>query len=154
MRKCSRRLEPRARSQVQTAYPGADGKLYVAISTGIATIDRSTEPHASAATRHSRHRRLRRALLAQGRLGWNSERDNPGRVIRIALGDQGTRISGITVLQSHHHPEFAEPTTGAIAADALFVIANSYVGHFQPEWEHQRSGATKPTAIVAVPLKP
>ena len=36
------------------------------------------------------------------------------------------------MLQSHHHPEFAEPTTGAIAADALFVIANSYVGHFQP----------------------
>ena len=27
---------------------------------------------------------------------------NPGRVVRIALGDKGTRITGLTVLQSHH----------------------------------------------------
>ena len=79
---------------------------------------------------------------------------NPGRVIRIALADKGTRISGITVLQSHHHPEFAEPTTGAIAADALYVIANSYVGHFQPNGSMTDPEQLKPTAIVAVPLKP
>ena len=78
---------------------------------------------------------------------------NPGRVIRIALGDQGTRISAITVLQSHHDPEFAEPTTGAIAGDALFVIANSYVGHFQPNRSIKDAGQLKPTAIIAVPLK-
>ena len=79
---------------------------------------------------------------------------NPGRVIRIALGDQGTRISGIAVLQSHHHPEFAEPTTGAMAPDALYVIANSYVGHFQPNRSIKDAGQLKLTAIVAVPLKP
>jgi hypothetical protein len=79
---------------------------------------------------------------------------NPGRVIRIALADQGARISGLTVLQSHHHPEFAEPTTGAIAAGALYVIANSYVGHFQPNGSIKDPGQLKRTAIIAVPLKP
>ena len=79
---------------------------------------------------------------------------NPGRVIRIALADQGTRISGVTVLQSHHHSEFAEPTTGAIASDALCVIANSYVGHFQPNGSIKDPEQLKPTAIVAIPLKP
>jgi hypothetical protein len=56
-------------------------------------------------------------------------------------------------LQSHHHPEFAEPTTGAIAADALYVIANAYVGHFQPNGSIKDPGQLKPTAIIAVPLK-
>jgi hypothetical protein len=78
---------------------------------------------------------------------------NPGHVIRIVFADQGTRISGSTVLQSYHHPEFAEPTTGAIAADALYVIANSYVGHFQPNGSIKDPGQLKPTAIIAVPLK-
>jgi hypothetical protein len=79
---------------------------------------------------------------------------NPGRVIRIVLADQGTRISGITVLQSRHHPEFVEPTTGAIAADTLYVIANSYVGHFQANGNIKDPGRLKPTVIIAVPLKP
>jgi hypothetical protein len=134
---------------------GANGKLYVAISTGIATINRAT----GAPTRLPQPD----AVVTGGCDGlyWHSgdlvgiqNVTNPGRIIRIALGDQGTRISAITVLQSHHHPEFAEPTTGAIAADALFVIANSYVGHFQPNRSIKVAEQLTPTAIVAVPLKP
>jgi hypothetical protein len=134
---------------------GADGKLYVAISTGIATIDRST----GAPTRLAQPD----TVVTGGCDGlyWHGgdlvgiqNVTNPARVIRIALADQGPRISGITVLQSHHHPEFAEPTTGAIAADALYVIANSYVGHFQPNGSIKDPGQLKPTAIIAVPLKP
>jgi hypothetical protein len=79
---------------------------------------------------------------------------NPGRVIRIALTDKGTRIAGITVLQTHHHPDFDEPTTGAIAHSALHVIGNSYVGHYQPDETIKDPGDLKGTAIVAVPLKP
>jgi len=134
---------------------GPDGKLYVAISTGIATIDLST----GARTRLPQPD----AVVTGGCDGLYWHRGdlvgiqnvtNPGRVIRIALGDHGTRISRVTVSQSHHHPEFAEPTTGAIAADALYVIANSYVGHFQPNGSAKDPGQLKPTAIIAVPLKP
>src|SRR5262249_60643260 len=78
---------------------------------------------------------------------------NPGRVIRIALTDKGDRIAGLTVLQSHHHPDFNEPTTGAIANGALNVIGNSYVGHYQPDGVIKDSAQLKGTAIVAVPLK-
>ena len=78
---------------------------------------------------------------------------NPGRVVRIRLEDDGRRIAGLTVLQSHHHPEFDEPTTGAIARGALHVIANSYVGHHQPDGTIKDAEQLKATAIVAVPLK-
>jgi sugar lactone lactonase YvrE len=133
---------------------GGDGKLYVAISTGIATIDLST----GAPTR------LRQpdTVVTGGCDGlyWHDgdlvgiqNVTNPGRVVRIALSDEGTRISGITVLQSHHQPEFSEPSTGAIAGDALYMIANSYVGHFQPNGSLKEADQLKPTAIVAVPLK-
>jgi hypothetical protein len=134
---------------------GADGKLYVAISTGIARIDRSTGvptrlPQPDTVVTGGCDGLYRHG----GDLVGIQNVTNPGRVIRIALADQGTRISGITVLQSHHHPEFVEPTTGAIAADALYVIANSYVGHFQANGNIKDPGQLKPTAIVSVPLKP
>ena len=134
---------------------GADGSLYVAISTGIARIDLST----GGPTRLPQPDTVVTGgcdglYWHRGDLVGIQNVTNPGRVIRIALADQGTRISGITVLQSHHHPEFAEPTTGAIAADALYVIANSYVGHFQANGSIKDPGQLKPTAIIAVPLKP
>ena len=77
---------------------------------------------------------------------------NPGRVVRIELADKGTRVAGLIVLQSHHHPDFAEPTTGTIAHGALNVIANSYVGHFQPDGTIKNEDQVKGTAIVGVPL--
>ena len=134
---------------------GADGGLYVAISTGIGRVDLST----GAPTRLPQPDTVVTGgcdglYWKGGDLVGIQNVTNPGRVIRIALADQGTRISGITVLQSHHHPEFAEPTTGAIAAEALYVIANSYVGHFQPNDSIKDLGQLKPTAIIAVPLKP
>jgi len=134
---------------------GVDGKVYVAISTGIARIDRST----GAPTRLPQPD----TVVTGGCDGlyWH-ERElvgiqnvtNPGRIIRIALADQGTRISGITVLQSHHHPEFAEPTTGVTAGDTFYVLANSYVGHFQPDGSIKDPRQLKPTVIIAVRFKP
>jgi sugar lactone lactonase YvrE len=133
---------------------GANGSLYVAISTGIARINLST----AAPTRLPQPD----TVVTGGCDGlyWYKHDlvgiqnvTNPGRVIRIALADQGTRISEVTVLQSHHHPEFTEPTTGVIAGDVLYVIANSYVGHFQPNGSMKDLGQLRPTTIIAVPLK-
>jgi sugar lactone lactonase YvrE len=132
---------------------GADGSLYVAISTGIARINLST----AAPTRLPQPDTVVTGgcdglYWHKGDLVGIQNVTNPGRVIRIALADQGTRISEVTVLQSHHHPEFTEPTTGAIAGDALYVIANSCVGHFQPNGSMKDPEHLKQTAIVAVPL--
>jgi sugar lactone lactonase YvrE len=133
---------------------GADESLYVAISTGIARINLST----AAPTRLAQPDTVVTGgcdglYWHKGDLVGIQNVTNPGRVIRIAFADQGTRISGVTVLQSHHHPEFTEPTTGAITGDALYVIANSYVGHFQPNGSIKDPGQLKPTAIVSVPLE-
>ncbi|HYT57202.1 MAG TPA: SMP-30/gluconolactonase/LRE family protein [Verrucomicrobiae bacterium] len=132
---------------------GADGNLYVAISTGIVSIDTST----GAPTRL-----LQPDTLVTGGcdgLYWYDggligiqNVTNPGRVVRIELANKGARVAGLVVLQSHHHPDFAEPTTGTIAHDALHVVANSYVGHFQPDATIKDEDQLKGTVIVGVPL--
>lgn len=132
---------------------GADGSLYVAISTGIARVDLSS----GAPTRLPQPDTVATGgcdglYWHKGDLVGIQNVTNPGRVIRIALADHGTRISGVKVLQSHHHPEFTEPTTGATAGDVLYVIANSYVGHFQPNGSLKNPEQLKQTAIVAAPL--
>jgi sugar lactone lactonase YvrE len=133
---------------------GGDGGLYVAISTGIAKIDTST----GASTRLPQPDTV--VTGACDGLYWHDgaligiqNGTNPGRVIRIELTDKGTGISGLTILQSHHHPDFAEPTTGAIAHGALHVVANSYVGHFQANGTIKDPSQLKATTIVAVPLR-
>lgn len=78
---------------------------------------------------------------------------NPGRVVRIMLTDKGTKVAGLTVLQSHHHPDFDEPTTGTIAHGALQVIGNSYVGRYQADGTIKNAADLKTTAIIAVPLR-
>ena len=132
---------------------GADGSLYVAISTGIARIDFST----GAPTRLPQPDTVVTGgcdglYWYKGDLVGIQNVTNPGRVIRIVLADEGTRILGITVLQSYHHPEFTEPTTGTLAANVFYVLANSYVGHLQPNGSLKNPEQLKPTAIVAVSM--
>ena len=131
----------------------AGGMLYATLSTGIARIDLTT----GAPTRLPQPDTVVSGGIDglyghEGDLLGVQNSTNPGRVIRIALADKGTRISGVTVLQSHHHPDFKEPTTGAIAHGTLHVIGNSYVGHYQPDGTIKDPGSLKGTAIVAVPL--
>jgi hypothetical protein len=132
---------------------GVDGNLYVAISTGIAKIDTLT----GAPTRLPQPDTVATGgcdglYWYEGDLIGIQNVTNPGRVVRIKLADKGTRVAGLIVLQSHHHPDFAEPTTGTIAHGALQVIANSYVGHFQPDGTIKDEDELKGTAIVGVPL--
>jgi hypothetical protein len=133
---------------------GGDGSLYVTLSTGIARIDTTT----GAPTRLPQPDTVVTGGIDglywhDGDLFGIQNVTNPGRVVRIYLGEKGSRIDGLTVLQSSHHPEFSEPTTGAIAGNALHVIANSYVGHYQPNGSIKEAEKLKPTAIVAVPLR-
>jgi len=132
---------------------GVDGSLYVAISTGIAKIDTST----GAPTRLPQPDTVVTGgydglYWYEGDLIGIQNVTNPGRIVRIELADKGTRIGRLIVLQSHHHPDFAEPTTGTIAHGALHVIANSYVGHFQPDGRVKNEDQLKGTVIVGVPL--
>ncbi|MFL6530137.1 MAG: SMP-30/gluconolactonase/LRE family protein [Chthoniobacterales bacterium] len=132
----------------------ADGALYVTLSTGIARVDTSTGeavrlPQPDTVVTGG----IDGLYWSEGDLLGIQNVTNPGRVIRINLAENGNRISGVTVLQSHHHPEFNEPTTGAIVNGTLHVIANSYVGHYQPDGTIKDEAKLKGTAIIAVPLK-
>ena len=131
----------------------SDEVTYVAISTGIARVN----PATGEATRLLQPDDIVTAgcdglYWYDGDLLGIQNSTNPGRVIRISLADNGTRAAGLTVLQSHHHPDFSEPTTGAIANGALNVIANSYVGKYQPDGRLTHVDELKGTAVVAVPL--
>ena len=131
-----------------------DGALYVTLSTGIARVDTTSgEPTRLPQPDTVVTGGIDGLYWHDGDLIGIQNSTNPGRVIRIALTDKGMRIAGVTVLQSHHHPEFNEPTTGAIANGALHVIANSYVGHYQPDGTIKDTADLKRTAIVAVPLQ-
>ena len=143
------------------ALPGAngialsdDGALYVTLSTGIARVD----PNTGKPTRLPQSDTVVTGgcdglYWHEGDLLGIQNSTNPGRVIRIALTEKGTRVAGITVLQSHHHPDFDEPTTGAIANNALHVIGNSCVSHYQPDGTLKNAGNLKGAAIIAVPLR-
>jgi hypothetical protein len=131
-----------------------DGKLYVGTSTGIALINSETGsptllPQPDTVVTGG----CDGLYWREGDLFGIQNVTNPGRVIRIRLTDNGRRIEGLKVLQSSHHPEFNEPTTGAIAHQALNVIGNSYVGHYQPDGTVKDAASLKVTAIVAVPLQ-
>jgi len=132
----------------------ADGKLYVTLSTGIALVDTSTgEPTRLAQPDTIVTGGCDGLYWHDGDLFGVQNGANPGRVVRIVLADNGTRVAGLTVLQSHDHPDFSEPTTGAIGNGALNVIGNSYVGHYQPDGSIRNAGELKGTAVVAVPLR-
>jgi SMP-30/gluconolaconase/LRE-like protein len=131
----------------------ADGTLYVTLSTGIARVDTASgEPTRLPQPDTVVTGGIDGLYWHEGDLIGIQNSTNPGRVVRIAFTEKGNKISGLTVLQSHHHPDFDEPTTGAIANGALHVIGNSYVGHYQPDGTITNAADLKGTAIIAVPL--
>lgn len=131
-----------------------DGALYVTLSTGIARVDAARgEPTQLPQPETVVTGGIDGLYWHDGDLLGIQNTTNPGRVIRIALANKGTRITGLTVLQSHRHPDFDEPTTGAIAHGAFNVIGNSYVGNYQSDGTIRDAADLKGTAIIAVPLQ-
>ncbi len=131
-----------------------DGTLYVTLSTGIARV----RPD------HQQFERLAQPDTVvtggidglywyRGDLLGIQNTSNPGRVVRIHLAPDGGSIVGLTVLQSHHHPAFAEPTTGALVGDTLYVIANSHFGRYQGDGSMTDAATLQPTVLLAVPLR-
>ena len=53
-----------------------------------------------------------------------------GRVIRVRLDAAQARVTGAEVLE-RHHPRFAQPTTGELAGDRYYYIANAQLRRFR-----------------------
>lgn len=155
------RLDPKASGFVPHGEQGAmnganglavapDGKLYVTLDTGIGLVE------------NGKVRRLPQPDTVvtgcidglywhEGDLLGVQNGCNPGRVIRIRLAEQGSRIVGLQVLQSHHHSAFEEPTTGAVVGSTFYVIANSQIARYQPGGGVKDAANLKAPVLVAVP---
>jgi streptogramin lyase len=53
-----------------------------------------------------------------------------GRVLRVRLDPAWTRVTGVEILE-RHHPRFAQPTTGELAGDRYYYIANAQLRRFR-----------------------
>lgn len=76
----------------------------------------------------------------------------PGRVIALRLAADGVTVTQVETLQSHHHPLFETPTTGAVAADGFYVLARTQLGLYDPEKGYTAPGKLRPPAVIRVPL--
>lgn len=131
-----------------------DGRtLYVAHSTGVVRVD----------TASGKLEKLlppaRQTISAIDGLYWRhgdlvgiQNITNPGRVIRLRLNKEGTVIEKIDTLQSHHNRAFLQPTTGAIAGDALYVLATTQLPRYNDKGEIENAAALKNPKVVKVPL--
>lgn len=75
-----------------------------------------------------------------------------GRVTRLVLSPDGDAVVRAEVLEANH-PSFIIPTTGAIANDALYVLANAQLRSFDADGKIWPPEKLHPVQIVRVPLR-
>lgn len=132
-----------------------DGRaVYVALSTGVARVD--------AASGEMQRLPQPDSVVSGGIDGlywWKGSllgiqnAINPGRVVRLRLAADGRSIEGLQVLQSHHHPAFDEPTTGALVGDRFYVIANSFVSRVQPDGSLIEPASLRGAQVLRIDLQ-
>lgn len=129
------------------------GILYVAHGTGVALADLATGEWARLAPPPRESIASIDGLYChEGALLGIQNCTNPGRVIRMTLAPDGRRMTAVEVLQSHHHPDFDEPTTGAVAKGAFYVLATTQVARYNEKGEHDDPATLKEPTVVRVPL--
>ncbi|MGE0582439.1 MAG: SMP-30/gluconolactonase/LRE family protein [Steroidobacteraceae bacterium] len=136
----------------------ADGAaLYIAHTTGVARVDTATGTFERMTIPAGDTVAAIDGLYVYGDslLGVQNV-TNPARIIRMHLSADGKAITRVEVLQSHHHPAFDEPTTGAIVGHDFFVLATTQVARFNDKGELERpeSAATPKVIRIALPAPP
>jgi len=77
---------------------------------------------------------------------------HPGRVMRFYLNAKFTRIVRSEILETYN-PLFETPTTGAIAGDSLFFIANTQLHNASPGKQSPAAGELHDVLIQQLALK-
>jgi len=78
---------------------------------------------------------------------------HPGRVVRYRLSPGLDSIVRAEVLQSYH-PRFAQPTTGAVAGDDFYLLANPQLAKQRPNGTTVPLEQLDPVVILRVALRP
>ena len=74
-----------------------------------------------------------------------------GRVVRLTLAADGTTVTRVETLQSHHVPAFFQPTTAAPAANGLYVLTRTYVTRFDADGKIAGVDTVPPAQVLRIP---
>ena len=145
------------------ALPGANGlaaspdatHLYVAHNTGIATIDLE-----GGGIKQLVNDTRENVSAIDGLYQWHGQLigvqnvTTPGRVILITLSADGTHITKVQTMLSHHHNRLDEPTTGVPTDHGFFLLAATGVAHYNDEGKIENADNVPKPTIVRVLLTP
>lgn len=137
--------------------PGANGlaaspdatRLYVAHNTGIGVVDikNGGVKRLANATREN-------VAAIDGLYQWHGQLvgvqnvTTPGRVVLITLSADGSTITEVKTLLSHHHSALDEPTTGAATDRGFFLLAATGAAHYTDQGTiADPDGVPKPTIV-------
>ena len=128
-------------------------RLYVAHSTGIASVDiargtvkRMTIPAGENVAA------IDGLYEWQGQLIGVQNLTTPGRVILMTISPDGEAITKVQTLLSHHHNALYEPTTGVVTERGFHLLAATGVSHFNRAGEIERPEALPKPAVLRIPL--
>lgn len=128
-------------------------RLHVAHSTGLAVVEIATGEVKRVANETRENIAAIDGLYEwQGSLIGVQNVTNPGRVIVISLSRDGSAVTGVKTLLSHHHSALDEPTTGAIARDGFYLLAATAVSRYNREGAIERADTVPLPTVVRIPL--
>lgn len=134
--------------------PSPDGKrLYVAHSTGIATVDLATgNVRRMPVPEHETVAAIDGLYQWQGQLVGVQNVTTPGRVILMTLSGDGLAVTRVQTLLSHHHNALDEPTTGAITPRGFYLLAATGVSHYSRAGTIDNPQTVPKPTVVRIPL--
>ncbi len=132
----------------------ADGKrLYVAHASGILAVNLADGVAARVAVPPRQTVAAIDGLYQwQGKLIGVQNSTNPGRVILMTLSSDGSAITRIQTLLSHHHSALDEPTTGAVAGGAFYLLAATGVTHYDRRGRLENPDTLRNPIVLRIPL--
>ncbi|OQP46267.1 hypothetical protein A4H97_31395 [Niastella yeongjuensis] len=135
------------------AFDEKRNMLYVADRTGITSIDLQTNALTALTTVEPGFLNYIDGLYFYnhsliGIQGTGSDKD---RIVRLYLNESGQQVARIQVLESFH-PDYVEPTTGAIVNNEFYFIAISQVSQLQPDGTILNPGQLRKPLIKKIRL--
>src|SRR6185503_3027172 len=128
-------------------------RLYVAHSTGIASVDIARGTVKRMAIPAGENVAAIDGLYEwQGQLIGVQNLTTPGRVILMTLSPDGETVTKVQTLLSHHHNALYEPTTGVVTDRGFYLLAATGVSHFNRAGEIERPEALHKPAVLRIPL--
>jgi DNA-binding beta-propeller fold protein YncE len=128
-------------------------RIYVAHSTGLAAVD-----IASGEVKRIENRTRENLGAIDGLYQWQGQLigvqnvTNPGRVILATLSSDGSAVTDVKTLLSHHHNALDEPTTGAVGRDSFYLLAATAVSRYNREGVIERPETLPAPTVLRIPL--